>query len=246
MRVIPLLARFDAPQIARELLARHNDFSPEEKTVSLNTMASRASLALPLLDAVTEGKLSRTDLTAFHIRQLSELKHPEVTRRLTETWGKVTFGAGEKLGEITRLEVVFNEAPLWAYSEREGRKHFQTLCASCHTLKEDGNRIGPELTGAGKNGIRYYLENIIDPNAVVGHDYQVTTITTKPGEVVSGLLESETEAAVTVRTITDRVVIAKSEIEERSRGELSMMPEGLLEPLQERERIELLKYLTSN
>jgi hypothetical protein len=38
---------------------------------------------------------------------------------------------------------------------------------SCHQLGDLGQQLGPELTGAGKHGVRYYLENVIDPDAVV-------------------------------------------------------------------------------
>lgn len=144
------------------------------------------------------------------------------------------------------MEKVFNEAPLWAYDGRAGRQHFQKLCASCHVLGADGSRVGPELTGAGKHGIRYFLENIIDPNAVVGADFQMTTLETQKGEVISGLVVADNTSAVTVRTVVESVVVPKSEIQKRTLGERSLMPEGLLESLNDREQIELLKYLTSN
>jgi len=103
-----------------------------------------------------------------------------------------------------------------------------------------------ELTGAGKNGIRYFLENIIDPNAVIGSDFRMTTIDTKNGDVISGLVLNETPSALTLRTTAEQVVIAKADITARATSEKSLMPEGLLESLSEREQIELLKFLTSN
>ena len=42
------------------------------------------------------------------------------------------------------------------------------------------------------------------------------------------------------------VVVPKSEIRQRTLSDRSLMPEGLLESLNDREQIELLKYLTSN
>ena len=141
---------------------------------------------------------------------------------------------------------MFNEAPLWAYEAREGFKHFQKLCSQCHRVGEEGTRIGPELTGAGKNGILYYLENTIDPNAVIGLNYQMTSIETDDGEIVSGLVINETPNALTIQTTTDQIVLAKSDVALRSKSELSLMPEGLIDSLNEREQLELLKFLTSN
>jgi len=147
---------------------------------------------------------------------------------------------------IAKWEKTFAEAPLWAYSADDGRKHFQQLCAPCHVLGQDGNRVGPELTGAGRNGIRYFLENIVDPNAVIGTDFQMTTVETKGGDVVSGLTITETAGALTLRTTTEQIVVPKSDIVRRTTSESSLMPEGLLEALGERERLELLKYLLQN
>jgi putative heme-binding domain-containing protein len=244
--IIPLLARFDSPDAAGALLLRFDGFDESGRSAALNTLTSRASFALALLDAVSAGKLKREQLTAFHVRQLTQLKNEDVDRRVTAVWGKISQSPAEKLAHVERLEKVFDEAPLWAYSEGEGRKHFQKLCAQCHRLGEDGVRLGPELTGAGRNGIRYFLENIVDPNAVVGSDFQMTTVDTKGGDVISGIVLKETPSAVTIRTATGESVIAKSDIAQRVASENSLMPEGLLESLNDREQLELLKFLTSN
>jgi hypothetical protein len=60
------------------------------------------------------------------------------------------------------------------------------------------------------------------------------------------LLASENASAVTLRTTVGESVVPKSNIKEKILGQKSLMPEGLLESLTEREQIELLKYLTTN
>lgn len=246
LQAINLLARFDAPEIAENLLSRFDAFSSPERAAAMNALTRRPSFALTLLDAVGAGKLKRDQLTSFHIRQLSELKNAEVDKRVSAAWGKIHHSPAEKQSQIDRLEKVFNEAPLWAYDGAAGRQHFQKLCAQCHVLRGEGARVGPELTGAGKSGIRYFLENIIDPDAVVGTDFQTTTIETKAGDAVSGLLVNESANALTIRTTTDQVVVSRTDVAKRSSSEKSLMPEGLLESLNAREQIELLKFLTSN
>jgi len=246
VRTISLLARFDSPGIPEALLNRFDRFSSTERAAVLNTLTSRASFALPLLDAVATGKIKRDQLTAFHVRQLTQLKDAEVDRRVAATWGTIHQSPAEQRTRIARLEKVFEEAPLWAYSAGAGREHFLKLCSQCHRIGNDGNRIGPELTGAGKNGIRYFLENIIDPDAVIGADFQMTTVETRNGDVISGLVAGESAATLTIRTVTDQIVVAKDDIVQRTKSEKSLMPEGLLESLTDREQLELLKYLSSN
>jgi putative membrane-bound dehydrogenase-like protein len=246
VRTINLLARFDSPEIPEALLNRFDRFSSAEREAILNTLTSRVNFALPLLDAVATGKVKRDQLTAFHVRQLTQLKSIEVDQKVAATWGAIHQSPAEQQTRIARLEKVFEEAPLWAYSAGAGREHFSKLCSQCHRVGNDGNRIGPELTGAGKNGVRYFLENLIDPDAVIGADFQMTTVETRKGEVISGLVTSESSTTLTVRTVTDEVVIAKNDIVQRRKSEKSLMPEGLLESLSDREQLELLKYLTSN
>jgi len=101
------------------------------------------------------------------------------------------------------------------------------------------------LAGSGSNGARYFIENIVDPHAVIGRDYQASLLETKDGEFFSGLIENKTATAVTIRTVTGSVTVPRTNIESLSLGELSMMPSGLLDALNERQQIELLKFLRS-
>jgi putative membrane-bound dehydrogenase-like protein len=243
---ISLLARFDTPEISGALVQRFKDFKPAERAATLDALTARPTYALALLDAVKAGQVPRDQLTAFHVTRLTSLKNAEVDKRVAATWGRINKTPAEKQTQITRLEKTFTEAPLWAYSAGAGRQHFQKLCMSCHRLGNEGTQLGPELTGAGKHGIRYFLENVIDPDAVIGTDFQVTTVETKDDETISGLLTGETPSALTVRTTTGETVIPKTSIKQRSTAEKSLMPEGLLESLGEREQIELLKFLTTN
>lgn len=245
-QAINLLARFEAPEVPAALLQRFDGFSAAERAAALNTLAGRATFASALLDAIAQGRLKRDQLTAFHVRQLTQLQNAEINKRVVATWGRINQSSAEKQAQIVRLEKTFNEAPLWAYEAVAGRQHFQKLCVQCHRIGNEGVQLGPELTGAGKNGIRYFLENIIDPNAVIGTDFQMTVVETKKDDVISGLLLNETPSALTIRTATDQIVIAKSDILRRQTSETSMMPEGLLDSLNDREQIELLKFLTSN
>lgn len=245
-RALVVAGRYDSERVGQAILPRLESLAAGDRSAALGALCSRERHALALLDAIASGAVPRDTLTAFHIRQLSELKSPALDRRIEATWGRMTPTPAEKQRQIARLRRTFDEAPLWAYDASEGRKHFQKLCAPCHKLGADGVRLGPELTGAGSRGIGYFLENLIDPDAVVGRDFQLTQVRTRTGELVSGLVLQETPAAISLKTLAETISIPKAEIEQRETLEKSLMPEGLLESLAAREQLELLKYLTSN
>jgi putative heme-binding domain-containing protein len=102
------------------------------------------------------------------------------------------------------------------------------------------------LTGAQRSNLRYWLENILAPSNVVAANYRVTLFRTFNGEIITGVPVSETETEVTVQTSQARMVIPVEEIESRKKSELSLMPEGLLDPLATEERIDLFHYLMSD
>jgi len=126
-----------------------------------------------------------------------------------------------------------------------GRLVFSRTCMQCHTLFGEGAKIGPDLTGSNRADLHYILENSVDPSAVIGRDYQLNNIFTKKGRLVSGIIVEETDRAVTVQTLTERVVVPKADIDERQVSDVSMMPEGQLEKLTADELRDLVAYLAS-
>jgi putative heme-binding domain-containing protein len=108
-----------------------------------------------------------------------------------------------------------------------------------------GEKIGPDITGSNRANLDYILDNIVDPSAVLGKDYRMTVIATLSGRVISGLVQKETDSAITLKTINDIVVVAKTEIDAMRLSDKSLMPEGLLEQLKPSEVADLIKYLAS-
>jgi putative heme-binding domain-containing protein len=122
------------------------------------------------------------------------------------------------------------------------------VCAVCHAMGDirlPSSGIGPDMAGSWRNGLDYFLENIMDPNAVVGDNFQLHVLTKKDGSVVAGMIEQETDTGITMRTVAETVVVAKADVKERQKQPVSLMPPGLMEALPERKALELLKYLLS-
>lgn len=184
-----------------------------------------------------------TWLSICSTAQMSHLGDEGIVNQLTKIWGKLGESSAETKAAIENLVAKYDAALLWAYSESAGERHFKTLCASCHVESDLSQRIGPKLDGAGSKGIGYIVENILDPNAVIGKDFQARQILTNDGLVVTGVIIQETESAVTVRTANATQTIARDDIEQIVVSKASFMPQGLLGTLSDQQQLELLKFL---
>lgn len=103
----------------------------------------------------------------------------------------------------------------------------EVSCVRCHRINWLGGMVGPDLTEVGTRQSRdQILESILDPNKVIAPGYESILLFLKDGDVVGGVLKSENEASITLRTPTDdTVTIAKDKVRTRKK-DLSAMPQN--------------------
>lgn len=240
---IRALAAFDDAATASAILDLYAKLTEAEKRDAINTLVARPATAGKLFDAIEKGQLPRTDVHAYHVQQLLGFKDEALGKRITSVWGEIRATAKDKQELIAKQKGVLTAARLKSADLSNGRRLFAKTCSACHTLFGEGGKIGPDITGSNRANLDYILENILDPSAIVGKDYRTTLLALSDGRVVSGLIQKETDSAVTLRTINDTVVVAKSDIEERKLSDQSLMPEGQLNQLTPDEQRDLIAYL---
>jgi putative heme-binding domain-containing protein len=185
----------------------------------------------------------RTDLHAYNVRQLTSFDHAKLNARLKDVWGEIRESSADKKAEMEQYKQLLQPAVLKQADLSHGRFLFNKTCASCHTLFGEGGKVGPDITGSNRANLDYILSNVVDPSAVLAKDYRMSTIVLEDGRVVNGLVQKETDSALTVRTINDTVVIAKADIDIRKVSELSMMPENQLKSMTSDQVRDLIAYL---
>lgn len=245
LAAINALAAFDDAGTPAALIKAYGSFAREAQQAAIGTLTSRPKFVLALLDAMAAGQIPRTDLSAFSVRQLLQLNHESVTKRLNEVWGTTRATTADRAAEVARYKTLLKPEALAQANLPHGRELFNKTCASCHTLFDSGKKIGPDITGSNRANLDYLLENLLDPSAVVGKDYQMTVVVTDDGRSINGIVKEESDSAVVLQTPTDLVTIAKSSIEARKLAELSLMPEGQLKPLSADDVRDLVAYLAA-
>lgn len=239
------LAAYDSSQIPDHILKTYSQFKPVEKRTALHTLVSRKTYAIALLKALEQKQVPPQDLSTYLVRQIAAFGDKELNEKLRKTWGQFRPTTADKTRQIQTLKSQLSEATLKKADPALGRVVFTKTCAGCHVLFDQGRQVGPNLTGSQRNNLDYVLENVLDPSAVVGRDFRLTTIATSEGRVLTGIIVEESTESLTLKTPKEDVILTKSEIEDRKQSRLSMMPEGLFEKLSEAEIRNLVAYLAS-
>jgi putative heme-binding domain-containing protein len=123
----------------------------------------------------------------------------------------------------------------------------KSLCLKCHRMGDQGERVGPDLTGLGNRFSRVYItESVLDPSRTIAPTYGTLVVALKGGQVFSGIKVAESE---TLLTLADnqgqRQLVAKADIEEQQASALSTMPEGLEKRMTDDEFVDLIAFLAS-
>ncbi len=169
---------------------------------------------LALLDAVGQGTVPRRDLSATVARQLKALRDPRVDAGLERAWGTIRPTSKQKDALIARYKAILTPDRLQSADPAAGRLVFDRTCVQCHRLFDSGGDVGPELTGSDRANLDYILENVLDPGASVGRDYRLTTVATRDGRLISGIVREQTDDTLTIQTVNERIVLDRRIVEE--------------------------------
>lgn len=214
----------------------------ELRSAAFTMLAGRPAWALALLQAVEDGRIAPRLIPLDVLRLLQRYDQPEMARRIEKHWGRIRATSPvEKQQEMQRIASMLKNN---SGNETHGKIVFTQTCAKCHKLFGEGGNIGPELTGYERDNLRYWLENIVDPNAMIRDEYQTTLVETSDGRSLSGIIAAQDQATLTLRLSDGQTVrLAREEIDELRASPVSLMPEDLLKNLTEQQIRDLFAYL---
>lgn len=146
------------------------------------------------------------------------------------------------------LEIAPLPAPLLAAGDYErGRELFfgdQLKCATCHRIRGEGGAIGPDLSNLVARDAGSVLRDIKEPSASINPDYVAYHVVLKNGGELTGFIRTQEADSLHLVTADGiETAIRATDLRELRPSPFSLMPVGLLAPLQEGQVRDLLTFL---
>jgi putative membrane-bound dehydrogenase-like protein len=241
-QVIAALNRLEHPRLAALVLDRYRELEPAVQGRAVELLTERSEWSLALLQAIAAGKIPAEALDLNQVRKLQGSKHAAVVEQVKARYGTVREARNPAREQvITRMRTMLRDRP---GDPRAGAEVFRKLCAQCHKIHGEGQEVGPDITLNGRGSYDQLLSNVFDPSLVIGVAYQATTVATRDGRVLTGLIAEDGPARVVLKTQGGKLeTIARSDVEEIKQSALSLMPEDVEKQLTERELRDLFAFL---
>jgi putative heme-binding domain-containing protein len=239
---ISALGSADGEETGRELAALHEAVSDDLRLVIQNVLAGRVAWAKELVRQVEVGKITAERVSPVVVRKLRLLGDAELTAAVSKLWGESTGPSPEVVAaQLKQFEGTIAAAVGNPYS---GRKLFADNCGKCHTLFNQGGKIGPDLTAYKRDDLRGILMHVLQPSLEIREGFETFLVQTDDGRQLSGFIADQDSGVVVLRGVDGKnVVVPRDTIEDMRAAPVSLMPEGLLKDLSAEQVRDLFAYV---
>ena len=235
----------DDPAIPKAVLPRFGAMAEDEQAAALTLLASRKGSAMALVEAVDRGTIPPGAVSPEVLRTLTIHGDDRIAALVAKHWGAIQGAPTADLRrEIERLGRVAGDG---TGDRSHGKALFTERCGKCHELFGEGGQVGPDLTSYRRNDLPNLLLHVIDPDAEIREGFETVQVATEDGRVLAGSLRESDPQLLILRGPDGRdVSVRRDEVEEMQAVPRSLMPEGLLNDLDDQAVRDLLAYLRSS
>jgi putative heme-binding domain-containing protein len=239
LAAVRALSAHARPEVAKYLLDAWAGASPTLRREMSEALFARSERVEALLGAMEKKAVLAAHLEPLRLDRLR--KYPDVRVRLRAT----RVLAGQVAPE--RRKVVEAHEPVLELKADAGRGKavFKKACATCHVLEGVGVQVGADLLAALRNKSRQQLLiDILDPSREVDPRYLAYQVTTRRGQVLTGIIASESASSLTLkRGEGSEDTVLRTQIDSVESTGKSLMPEGLEAQMSKQELADLIAYL---
>jgi putative membrane-bound dehydrogenase-like protein len=241
--LLSVVARIDKAECAELLLSVWKSLPQEASPQALDALTSRPAWAAKLMDAVTAKAIPAAAVNVNQIRRMSEFGDKALAERVMAVWGTIRSGRNPDREKIVNDHLRLFRGGVTG-NVSNGAKVYEKHCAQCHQFRGKGVEVGPKLDENGRTGVPLLVSNILDPNLVIGKDYQARLLVMEDGRTLTGLVVEESPARIVLKVAGDkREVAPKNQIERMKVSDVSLMPEQLEKQMTPQEFKDLIAFL---
>ena len=236
------LAKLKPSQFPTIVLAGWPSHTPALRSQILDTLASRESWSLALLEAIEKRQIPAGQIDARRRQQLATARSEKVRARAEKVLSASVNSNRQQVVE-QYLQAVSGHTP----DAGRGKEVFAKRCANCHRLGGVGHSVGPDLAALTDRSAGAMFVAVLDPSRAVEDKFLDYAVRLADGRTVTGLLSEETGTSITLAAAEGKsATILRSEIEELRSSGKSLMPEGVEKDITPAELADLAAYLRTN
>jgi len=243
--VLTALQSYEDAAIARTVLGLYASFSDDVRSVSQTLLVSRAAWTRLFLEAIDGGSIAAETVPLDVVRKMTIHSGDDVTALISKHWKNVD---GASTAEMKQVIERFSQTLAGGSGDPyHGKELYAKTCAKCHLLFGQGGRIGPDLTTYKRDDSLNILINVVNPSAEIREGFETFLVVTEDGRMASGFLFDQDNRVVVLRgTDGQNITLARDRIDEMLPQRKSLMPEGLLNELNEQDVRDLFAYLRTS
>jgi putative heme-binding domain-containing protein len=199
------------------------------------------SLAIQgLLAAIKADTIRRSDIERDKKQLL--MKHPNATVKAAsiELFGnEVSTDRGKIVAQMQSV-LKLDSDPV------RGLEVFRKKCSICHQVGKIGIQVAPDLSSVKNKSTADLLIAILDPNREAQPNFNVYTVVTLQGQILTGIIATETSNSITLRRAEGKQdIILRSNIDELISTGTSLMPEGFEKELTPQNIADIIAFVKS-
>lgn len=208
------------------------------RTAILGAMLTTKERILTLMDAIDADAIEAWAIDPATRNRLQHSNDEAIKQRAEAAFAEV------KTTDRAQVYEEFKSALALAPHPAEGHGVFRELCSPCHTFKDEGFAVGPDLTDIRSQPIESILLHIIMPNSLLVEGYENYVVETVDFQTYSGIITSQTESTITIRgPLGVEDTVQRDAIENMYTASLSLMPEELEKAMTKQQLRDLIGYL---
>ncbi len=236
------LGSYDDNRVADTMLELLPGLPRDLRVTALTLLCGRPQWTTRLLAAV-ESRILPPDLIPREIIDLlTTSSEPGISQRAAQLLKTDTPEAASRENMDTEAVLsIIQSAPGNPY---DGESIYMERCGVCHRLFFKGGDVGPDLTSYQRKDLGTMLISILNPGAEIREGYQFVTIQTVNDRSLAGFQVDRDNQITVLRGLDGQdITLENTEIRSIASNGRSLMPDGLLNGLDDQEIRDLFAYL---